>query len=94
MNLIIRGLVWDAWNIEHIKRHEVSPLDVEWVISNPDPKPLFQQGCAETIAAWGKDGGRRYLLVILAGREVGSYYPVTARRMNDREKQLYLQKLK
>ncbi|MHB9111304.1 MAG: hypothetical protein ACYC4D_01545 [Thermoleophilia bacterium] len=94
MKQIIHRLVWDAWNVEHIKLHNISPLDIEWVISNPDPKPLFQQGRGGTIAAWGKDEDGRFLLVILAKREIGSYYTVTARRMSEREKQLYLRKNK
>ena len=88
----IRKLVWDAWNIEHIQRHGITPLDVEWVLSNPNPIPLFQKSRMGTIAVWGKDESERYLLVILARRERGAYYPVTARLMTAREKRHYLQK--
>ncbi|MHB8791970.1 MAG: BrnT family toxin [Thermoleophilia bacterium] len=94
MKRMINRLVWDAWNVEHIKRHNISPFDVEWVISSRDPKPLFQQGRGGTIAVWGKDIDGRYLLVILANREAGSYYTVTARRMSESEKRLYHRKFK
>ncbi len=94
MSHTIRKLIWDAWNIEHIKRHGVSPLDVEWLLSNASPRPRFQKSRSGTIAAWRKDGGERYLLVILAKRVSGVYYPVTARLMNDREKRYYLRKIR
>ena len=92
MSRRIRRLVWDAWNLVHIRKHGISPLDVEWVLSNPDPKPLFQKSRTGTIAVWGKSRDGRYLLVILAEREDSAYYVVTARPMSVREKQRYLRK--
>lgn len=29
--MIIRKLIWDEWNIEHIARHHVSPEEVEQI---------------------------------------------------------------
>lgn len=94
MSRIIRRLIWDAWNIEHVKKHGFSPLDVEWVLTNPDHRPLFQKSRAGTLAVWGKSRDERYLLVILAKRESGTYYPVTARPMSNREKHRFLRKIR
>lgn len=94
MSRIIRRLIWDTWNIEHIKRHGILPHDIEWVLTNPNPKPLFQKSRAGTLAAWGKSKDKRYLLVILAKRESGTYYSVTARPMSNREKHRFLRKIR
>lgn len=81
----IKDLEWDARNIAHIKRHDLSPRQVEQV---------FIQGLY--FAAEGKKGkllvhgrcGRRLLTVVLA-LENGSYYVITARDMSRKERRHY-----
>jgi hypothetical protein len=94
LSLIVRKLIWDAWNIEHIARRKISPLNIEWLLSNVNPRPRFQKSYSGTIAAWGKDESERYLLVVLASRDSGVYYPVTARPMTAREKNQFLRRSK
>jgi uncharacterized DUF497 family protein len=81
--------VWDAWNIEHIQRHGITPLDIEWLLSNKNPEPLFQGSRLGTLSIWGKDESGRYLLVVLARRDSNAFYPVTARMMTERETNHY-----
>jgi len=94
LSLIICKLVWDAWNIEHIARRSISPPDIERLLSNASPRPRFQKSRSGTLAVWGKDESNRYLLVVLARRDGGVYYPVTSRLMTAREKHQFLQRSK
>lgn len=81
----IKDLKWDSRNMAHIKKHDLSPRQVEQV---------FIQGVY--FAAEGKKGkllvhgrcGRRLLTVVLAP-EHGSYYVITARDMSRKERRRY-----
>jgi len=90
----MRRLVWDDWNLEHIARRNISPTDIGWLLSNEDPRPLFLGGRGGTLSALGKDAAGRYLIVILARRGRGAFYPVTARPMTSIEKHHYLRRRK
>jgi len=85
----VRKLLWDDWNIAHIARRQITPEDIDWLLAGMDPGPRFDKGRTGTLAAWGKDKRDRYLLLILAERSTGVYYPVTARPMTTREKSRY-----
>ena len=83
------GLLWDEWNEEHIARHHVTPTEVEDVTFGA-PWVLRARG-RDTWAHYGQTDAGRYLLVILAQRGAGWYYPVTARDMTDAERRRYRQ---
>lgn len=85
----IKELIWDNWNEEHIRRRSITKFDVETVLIGTNEKPLIEKSRRGTLAAWGIAKGGKYLLVILAPREIGSYYPVTARVMKTKERRRY-----
>ncbi|MDO8671953.1 MAG: hypothetical protein Q7O66_11060 [Dehalococcoidia bacterium] len=87
MPTLIRELLWDDWNEEHIARHHVSPSEVEEVCFS-DPWFLRARG-KDKRAVYGQTQGGRYLFVILGGRGSGIFYPVTARDMTEAERQRY-----
>jgi len=87
MPIVIRELLWDDWNEEHIARHHVSPSEVEEVCFS-DPLFLRAQG-KDKRAAYGQTQGGRYLLVILGRRSSGTFYPVTSRDMTESERRRY-----
>ena len=89
MSIRIRKLVWDTWNIKHIARHDISPEDIEWLLTCARPRPCFERSRSEKLAVWGRDEHGRFLLLILANRGKCVYYPVTARTMTEREKRRY-----
>ena len=86
MRVMVRKLVWDDWNISHLARRQITPEDIEWLLSGMQPRPRFDRGRNGTLAVWGKDKRDRYLLLILAERGERAFYPVTARPMTSREK--------
>ena len=90
----ITELIWDRWNEDHIARKSISRFDVEAVLSGEVHRPLIEKSRQGTLAVWGVSTGGDYLLVILSPHGKGSYYPVTARRMEDREKRRYQKWLK
>lgn len=89
--LTIRQLIWDAWNIEHISRHNVTPEEVDEICM---AEPLVQQGSNDRLAVSGKTNAGRFLVIILDPEsKPGVYYVVTAfpasgkyRKIFDREK--------
>lgn len=86
--MYIRRLVWDAWNIAHIARHDVQPEQVEEVCHG---LPMASATYARRIRLVGPTATRLMLTVILGPTEEnGVYYPVTARPTSRKEWRLYL----
>ena len=80
--MIIKKLIWDRWNIEHIARHNVEPAEVEFVCQS---KNLFNKWKNKLYRVIGQTEQGRYLTIYLAPREKG-YYPATARDATDKER--------
>ncbi len=87
--MIIRKLIWDEWNIDHIARHNVEPEEVEEVCKS---KNLFNKWKNKTYRVIGQTEDGRYLTIFLAPRIGQSYYPVTARDAVAREKKVFRRK--
>lgn len=87
--MIIRKLVWDEWNIEHIAKHNVSPEEVEEVCQS---KHLLEKGRSGLYSVIGQTQAGRYLITILAPRG-SSFYPVTTRDADDKEKRRFKRKI-
>lgn len=85
----IQELLWDEWNENHIERKGISVQDVYEVCVNEQYPPLIEKSRRGTLAIWGRTGAGAFLLVILAPRGEGSFYPVTARMMQERERWRY-----
>ena len=84
--MTIQNLIWDAWNISHIARHNVKPEEVEEVCES---RYVFTKGRQNTYRVIGQTQGGRYLTVILAPRGHGNFYPVTARDSDKKERRLF-----
>lgn len=81
--MLIKNLIWDEWNIEHIARHNVKPQEVEQVCAS---KHLLNKWKREIYRVIGQTTTGRYLTIFLAPRSRQNYYPVTARDSTLREK--------
>jgi uncharacterized DUF497 family protein len=82
----VSQLIWDRWNTEHIKKHNVTKAEVEKAVANAKTHMLVKQGRILLIGRVGK----RILSVILNQEEKHSYYVVTARDAAKKERgQLY-----
>lgn len=80
--IIVKRLVWDERNTEHIKKHNVSVLEVEETVRNAITHQKAKQG---RYLIMGRVGSR-ILSVVITRKEVGIYYPVTARDAAKKER--------
>ncbi len=81
--MIIRRLIWDEWNIDHIAKHHAEPEEVEEVCKG---RNVFNKWKNKTYRVIGQTGDGRYLTIFLAPGVRQSYYPVTARDSTEKEK--------
>lgn len=81
--MMIRKLIWDEWNIDHIARHHVEPEEVEQVCMS---KNLFTKARSGLYRMIGQTDNGRYLTILLTPKLGGSFYPVTARDSDKKEK--------
>ena len=87
--MLIKNLIWDEWNIEHIARHNVKPEEVEQVCED---KHLVRRGRKGTYTVTGQTQNGRYLTIILAPRGAGSFYPISSRDSDNKERKLLKKK--
>jgi hypothetical protein len=86
-DVMIRRLIWDAWNVAHIARHAATPEEVEEVCQG---EPLVQAGYEGRSLVIGPTlAGKMLTIVIDPEPEDGVYYVVTARPTSRRERALY-----
>ncbi|KPV54992.1 hypothetical protein SE17_00435 [Kouleothrix aurantiaca] len=88
--MLIERLIWDTWNRDHIAQHDVTPEEVEQVISN---EYVFFPSYKGRVVVIGLTDTGRALHITLATHGVETYYVVTA-RVADRKERAYYQKYK
>lgn len=86
----VRRLRWDAWNVAHIARHEVTPEEAEEVCHGA---PLLSETYKGRIRVVGPTPGGRMLTIILAPEGEGVFYAVTARPASRKERRRYEQQM-
>ena len=86
--MVFRDIRWTADREEHIARHGVTPGEVEQVIFG---RPVFVDDQLEgsTIALGRTDAGRYLFVALLREDHRGNVFILTARTMDDSEKQTY-----
>lgn len=84
--MIIKKLLWDVWNIAHIARHHVGQEEVTQACAS---RNLFTKAKSGLYKLIGQSDEGRYLTILLAPRPAGSFYPVTARDCDDKEKRRF-----
>ena len=85
--LTVDRLIWDAWNVAHIARHQVIPEEVEEVCYGD---PAIGHAYGGRIMLIGPTSGGRMLAVVLSPQpEPGVYYPITARDADRKERRTY-----
>lgn len=80
--IIVRELIWDSWNIEHIKKHRVSQNEVIVSIRNTAYHRRAHSGRYLSVGRSGK----RIITIILRRKKSTTYYLVTARDANKKER--------
>ena len=90
--IVIRELVWDAWNRDHIGKHDVAIEDVEEVIHGD---PIVRATYKQRLQLIGAKSDGTVLSVVMGPvpLQPGCYYVFSARRASRRERQLYFQQM-
>ena len=84
--LTIRRLIWDPQNVAHIAHHQVAIEEVEQVCHD---RPLVRQGYLDRLILIGPTTAGRILAIVLKYIGNESYYVVTARSADRKERRLY-----
>ncbi len=78
----IKKLIWDDWNLEHLKKHHVTEEEGEDVGKNFIAHKIGKKG---RYIAIGRSG-TRLLSLVLSRKGPGVYYVVTARDSSKKER--------
>jgi len=81
----IEELVWDEYNLTHIKKHNVCKEEVEEACFKPVCSFRSYQ---ERLIFLGKTKNGRLLSLVLVEKSKGVYYLVTARDSSRKERRL------
>lgn len=85
--LIIEKLIWNKENVDHIKKHDVTKVEVNQVVKK-DYKNQPTYG--NRLMIFGKTKKGRRLTVILIEKEKNNYLVITARDMSKKERKHFL----
>lgn len=88
--IIVRELVWNEINIEHIKKHAVTKEEVAVSVKNVS---YHKKGYSNRYVLVGRTG-KRILAVILKRQRAGEYFIVTARDADKKERRRLYEKEK
>jgi len=80
--IVIKKLIWDEFNTEHIKKHNVIKGEAEDVPKNMLAHKIGKKG---RYIAIGRSGSR-LLSLVLNRKDTGVYYVVTARDASKKER--------
>jgi len=84
-------LIWNEWNIEHIKKHDVSVDEVEEVFKS---KKITKQSYLDRNIILGKTKKERLLTVVISTEKQKNPYVVSARNMSKKERRHYYEQTK
>jgi len=79
----IKRLVWDDWNVEHIRKHKVSVGEVEEACKR---RRKTLKSYQKRLLVFGQTKEKRFLTIVLAPEGKGKYYVVTARNISRKER--------
>lgn len=88
--IVIKKLVWDEWNKEHIGKHNVTVLEAEEAVADFIVHKKAKKG---RYLAIGRSG-IRIISLVLKKVTVGVYYVVTARDAAKKERKRVYEKEK
>ena len=89
--LKFKNIIWDSFNVNHIKKHKVTPDEVEEACSS---KYVAFKTHNKRIVLVGKTKKSRSISVILAPKGKDTWYPITARPASKKEKKKYQETIK
>lgn len=88
--IVIRKIIWDSFNRVHIKKHNVTVEEVQFVVKN---LIAHKQSYKGRYIAIGRSTNR-IISVVIRRKGPNTYYIVTARDANKKERRLTYEKEK
>ena len=85
--IFVRKLVWDKENIDHIKKHDVTPDEVEQVCHGQ--VVVFDTYNDRYLIIGMTLSGKTLTIILDPEPEPNTYYPVTARSADKAERKKY-----
>lgn len=82
---------WDDWNMEHIKKHDVSKAEVEQAFHS---KIYIADSYFARKIILGKTKKGRLLTIVVSFEKQKEPYVVSARDMSKKERRIYYEKAK
>lgn len=80
------SLVWDRWNLGHIKKHHVTKEEVEEAYSQSKLQKVKDK---QRSLVYGPTENKRMLTIVLSTQKQTDPYVITARDMNNKERREY-----
>ena len=82
---VIHRIVWDEWNIDHIRKHDVTQKEAEEIITGDS---ILQASYKGRFVAIGPTNRGRMLAVVIGPTpgEPGAFYVFSARPASRRER--------
>ena len=89
-DISILGLVWYTFNEAYIwECHQLTRAEVEEVAYGPPESLYARQTCGGRFLVIGPKADRRLIVLILAPKGSGKFYPVSARPADRKERREY-----
>lgn len=88
--IVVKKLIWDEYNVDHVKKHNVTVQEVENTAKSSAVHKRAKKGRYLIIGR----AGTRILSVVINRRGVGIYYPVSVRDSNKSERRILYEKEK
>jgi len=80
-----KKLLWDAWNRDHIKKHNIRKAEIEDIYQNPVYK---RKTYGNRIMFFGRTEQGRLVTVVCSQEKQNDYYVVSARDMSKKEREI------
>ena len=84
-------LVWDVWNTEHIKKHNVTVEEVEEIYKSPK---ITKKTYLNRTLILGKTKKNRFLTIVVSTEKQIAPYVISARDMSKKERRYYNEQTK
>ena len=84
---IISSICWTERSVDHIAKHGLSPKEIEEACFNEMTSPYIRSGKDNLHYVFGRTDAGRFIFVVVKRERPGQVGIVTARDMNDWEKQ-------
>lgn len=81
--IIVKELIWDEWNVKHIKKHDVEVAEAEVAGYHFVYHRVTYDG---RYLAIGRSG-LRILTLVLKRLSTGKYYPISVRDSSKKERE-------